>query len=250
MSLLSRGKNDKRGADGGDKDVPAIDRSVFKLAATGNAEGVRALAEADGFDVNAMDETGMTALCWASRNGHVEVVRFLVDRGADVERPSCGGMRPLHHAANYVQLEVMKELLDRGADLRTADDAGNTPLHWFAPPALRDPRRSLTRRTISAARRAAARGVLNTAQMLIEAGADVNAVNKHGATPLHASTNNGHVRWAAPWRCVPSSALTRARAPVRQVSCMQKLLSAGANLQAQDDDRSTPLVRCLGSPCQ
>ena len=48
---------------------------------------VRFLVE-NGADVNARDEDDQTALHWAARKGHIDIVCFLVENGADVNARS------------------------------------------------------------------------------------------------------------------------------------------------------------------
>lgn len=112
------------------KEVPEIDTNVFKLAANGDLAGVKRLAEQSGFDVNASDPTGMSALAWAARNGNVDVMAFLIDKSASIEALSPGGLRPVHHACNFSREDALKLLFDKGADLTAVDDAGCTPMHW------------------------------------------------------------------------------------------------------------------------
>ena len=58
------------------------------------------------FDVNFMDDVGQTLLNWASAFGTVEMVEFLCERGADVNR----GQRSssLHYAACFGRPAVAK----------------------------------------------------------------------------------------------------------------------------------------------
>ena len=55
-----------------------------------------------GADVNAKDEKGETTLMYAARSGNLEVVKFLVDKGADVNAKDSNGATALSIAsANY-----------------------------------------------------------------------------------------------------------------------------------------------------
>ena len=49
-----------------------------------NQEVVKVLLDA-GADINAKDVYGFTPISWAAARGHIEVVRFLLDNGADVK---------------------------------------------------------------------------------------------------------------------------------------------------------------------
>lgn len=112
--------------------TPEVDLNVWKLAANGDLDGVKRLAAAEGFDFDAPDDTGMGPLSWASRNGNLDVIRFLLDNNASVEVASTGGLRPLHHTANYSKEEAMKLLIERGANVDATDSTSSTPMHWCA----------------------------------------------------------------------------------------------------------------------
>ena len=71
---------------------------------------------------------GQTALMWALAEGHLDAVRLLLDRGADVHRRSGTGMTPLLFAARHGDIDVVRLLIERGARLEEANEGGVTPL--------------------------------------------------------------------------------------------------------------------------
>ncbi|XP_043929755.1 E3 ubiquitin-protein ligase HECTD1 isoform X1 [Protopterus annectens] len=73
-----------------------------------------------------MDDVGQTLLNWASAFGTQEMVEFLCERGADVNR----GQRSssLHYAACFGRPQVAKTLLRHGANPDLRDEDGKTPL--------------------------------------------------------------------------------------------------------------------------
>ncbi len=75
---------------------------------------------------------GCTALTWASRNGNLDVMRFLLEKDGDVESVSYGGFKPIHHAANMSKEVIIRELISSGCNVSSLDDGGNTALHWAA----------------------------------------------------------------------------------------------------------------------
>jgi len=65
----------------------------------------------------------------ACREGQVEVVRLLLDRGADIEAMTFAGSTSLYVACGNNMLEVARLLFDRGAGLEVKTKVGSTPLH-------------------------------------------------------------------------------------------------------------------------
>ncbi|KAK1991098.1 putative histone-lysine N-methyltransferase, H3 lysine-9 specific, partial [Colletotrichum falcatum] len=61
-------------------------------------------------------------------NGYLEVVKLLVDKGADVTVSNENGWTPLNAASSNGYLEVVKLLVDKGADITVPNDNGWTPL--------------------------------------------------------------------------------------------------------------------------
>jgi ankyrin repeat protein len=75
-----------------------------------------------GADVRVMNQCGDTSLHEAGRWGHLEVVRLLLDNQADMSMTNQHGWTPLHFAAAYSQLEVARVLLEAGADVKAKDN--------------------------------------------------------------------------------------------------------------------------------
>ena len=76
-----------------------------------------------GAQVNAKDINGWTPLHLASWEGRIEIVRLLCDHVADIEARDEDGMRPLHLAATYGHISIVKELIEvRNAEINARDD--------------------------------------------------------------------------------------------------------------------------------
>jgi ankyrin repeat protein len=87
----------------------------FAAARKGDAVAVKAHLDA-GVDVNAKTRYGATALSYACDKGHVEVVKLLIERGADVNvKDTFYGEVPLGWALSHGHAQVVKLLLDKGA---------------------------------------------------------------------------------------------------------------------------------------
>ena len=81
-----------------------------------------------GADVNAKEEYGNTSLHWASLMDCIEIVKLLLDRGADVGATDKDRWTPLHWASEYNCIEIAKLLLEKGADVNSENNGGWTPL--------------------------------------------------------------------------------------------------------------------------
>ena len=60
--------------------------------------------------------------------GHVEIVKLLLERGANPNAKNNIGRTPLHYAAQEGCVDVVRVLLERGADPWIADKGGHIPL--------------------------------------------------------------------------------------------------------------------------
>ena len=74
------------------------------------------------------EELPDTPLHLAAWQGHVDIVRLLLDRGADVNARGDGGRTPLHYAAYWGHLDVVELLIEEGADVTLTTEFGHTPL--------------------------------------------------------------------------------------------------------------------------
>ena len=68
----------------------------------------------------------------AARNGHLDICRLLIDKGAQVDAKSIVGRTPLHFAADEGHIEIVRLFCDRGADVEARSDGGYRPLHLAA----------------------------------------------------------------------------------------------------------------------
>lgn len=101
---------------------------LFNSARQNNIEGVQ-LALYKGDKVNNRDVFGYTILIRASEEGHSDMIKLLLDAGADPNMATYRGIPPLFYAAN-VDLASVKLLLEAGADPTHKDRDGNTVLMW------------------------------------------------------------------------------------------------------------------------
>ena len=74
-----------------------------------------------------------TALIIAVAFGHFEVVRYLLEQGADRDKAVRDGATPLHYAAEYGRLKIAKLLMVYGADLNVRDRLDRLPIDMRIP---------------------------------------------------------------------------------------------------------------------
>jgi ankyrin repeat protein len=114
-------------------------RLLCAAAAAGSVRSVKsmlAMLAASSVDVNAHDESGVTALHHAARAGSVKSIQALLQAGADVDPPNVhpiyhvysAGPTPLIDAVKNGELAAVKALLKAGADLGCEDERNMTAL--------------------------------------------------------------------------------------------------------------------------
>jgi ankyrin repeat protein len=175
--------------------------------ANGNAPMIALLLEA-GADVNAIEPTGETMLMTAAAVGTLDAVKVLLDRGAVIDaRDKNFEQTALMVAVRENHPDVVKLLLDRGAVVNVKTRAGATP-PWVLPNSVPGfghgigiirgglPDRGVRAPipgSLSPLMYAARDGRLDSAQLLVAAGADVNLANADDITPLIMAITNNHV---------------------------------------------------------
>ena len=100
---------------------------LVDAAKAGHEEVVRLLLD-QGADVNRRCSWRSSPLAEAAKAGHEAVVRLLLDRGADMNSSGIWGNSPLAEAAEAGHEAVVRLLLDRGADVNSSGTWGNSPL--------------------------------------------------------------------------------------------------------------------------
>jgi ankyrin repeat protein len=95
---------------------------------SGNAEIVKVLF-LNGADPNITDNKGVTPLHVAAKEGFIDIAEVLLQyENADINVVDLDLMTPLHYAARHNKLEMMKFLLRKGADIQSQDRDSHTPL--------------------------------------------------------------------------------------------------------------------------
>jgi ankyrin repeat protein len=183
-----------------------------------------------GEDVNALSGYHGTPLRAASYKGHIDVVRVLLDHGANVNTID-KKKTPLTSAYGGRHLEIMRLLLEHGADVDAWDD--------FDDPVLNG---------------ASQNGQAEVVHLLLQHNADVNSRGSLGWTPLQGASFFGQTKVvqllldhgadidalsSCHYRWHPLGPLHIA---IRRnfLEVVQLLLEHGADVNSQDDEDRTP----------
>ena len=105
----------------------ALGESPLMLAALKGQLDLAAKLVAKGADVN---KTGWTPLHYAASNGHVDVIKLLLENHAYIDAESPNGSTPLMMASMYGNPQSVKLLLDEGADPLLKNQIGLTALQF------------------------------------------------------------------------------------------------------------------------
>ena len=121
-----------------------------------------------------------TPLHLAAADGHFVVAEFLIQHGADVNKPDHDGETPLSLASGCGWLKIAHLLLKSGSNVNSQDNDDSTPLH-----------------------KATQNGHLDTVTLLLDSGADVSILNNNHKTPVDLARDNERVdveRVLAEWK--------------------------------------------------
>jgi ankyrin repeat protein len=102
--------------------------TIWRAAENGDMDRVEWLVRQDRGSLNARDRWNTTPVMLASREGHVGLVRWLLNEGAPVDEQLYHGLTALWLASRGGRFPVVELLLERGADPTIANNDGWTPL--------------------------------------------------------------------------------------------------------------------------
>jgi ankyrin repeat protein len=144
--------------------------SLFEASAVGKFDVVAHLTFTRPEVINEYADDGFTPLGLACYFGQLEVARYLILKGADVNQPSNNGFHvfPIHSAAAGDYTDIARILIENGAQVNVRQQAGATPLHS-----------------------AAQNGNLELLIMLLENGAETNVRMEGGKMPADLAKDKG-----------------------------------------------------------
>ena len=162
----------------------------------------------NGADVDVRDGYENTLLRVACNSGF-DIVKWLLDHGADVNTQNHELWTPLHSAADHGHLQIFQMLVEHNANIHIRESRGSSPLHVATCPQVKH-----------------SQCHVDMMQILLDHGANPNALDNDNSTPLHLSS------WWDGFR--------RGR-----VEGTRLLLEHGAIVDAEDNEGRTPLQLAL-----
>ncbi|MHC1704037.1 MAG: ankyrin repeat domain-containing protein [Tenuifilaceae bacterium] len=158
------------------QDVQA--QNIFEAIKSGNLKTIKSMVAKDSQLMQSKDEVGNTPLHFAIASQKIDIVKFLIDKGSDVNITSNTGETPLHIAAKLRMNDIVLLLISKGAKIDINDGANYTPLtnaiHHH--------------NSISQVS-----GKLETVKILVENGADINKKGMWGWFPIQVAAEFGPV---------------------------------------------------------
>lgn len=186
----------------GDGSSEQASSNLYNAVLDNDIENVKDILSKGG-DPNVTNFLGMTALNAAAGDGNIEIVKLLLDNGADINGVDLMlGWTPLMSAANDGHNEIVKLLIKRGADIDIQDTGGYTALIYAATAGETEAAKILIDAGAdidhisggySALTSAVEQSHPETAKLLLENNADPDALMKDGQTSLIAAVKNGNI---------------------------------------------------------
>lgn len=176
-------------------------QEIQEAAKTGNLDKVNQLLHNDPDLLNHRDQRNKTALHFACQNGHFEVVKLLVEKGANVNIMDYDFRTPLLWAAANGYSQILEILVKNGADRYKTDANGKSAVHlaveagnlslveWMLVNGYELNLKAFNDNSLLHS--AAMTGQNDMTRKLLEKGLFVDISNLYGKTPLHYAASYG-----------------------------------------------------------
>uniref|UniRef100_A0A3B5ANX9 CARD- and ANK-containing Inflammasome Adaptor Protein n=1 Tax=Stegastes partitus TaxID=144197 RepID=A0A3B5ANX9_9TELE len=178
----------------GKKDKPAHGKSenlLHMIAANGEPQLLEELLEDT--DINAVNSSNKTLLHVAAEQELLSTIQLLICKGARLDLQDDVGHTALHTAASRGHTEIIRVLMKAGAPIHTLDSQGKTPIHLAAENEHLDSIKILVKEEAKQSEshtqdtflhKAVMEDNCKLAELLLQNGAAVDAINNHKKTAL------------------------------------------------------------------
>lgn len=186
-------------------DLEPINKDALFASNIGDFTLLKKFIEEENVDVNTKGEDDLTCLHWAAYKNHVEIVKYLIQKGAivdavtkkeghtplmwacisgcikvvfillkngaDMHKVDHRGYNVVHHAVQYNQNVVAHYLIEKGIPVEARDNDGHTALLWAAYTNHED-----------------------SVRYLLSKGSSINSTDNGGCTALHWAAAKGNLQ--------------------------------------------------------
>ncbi|GAB1320031.1 palmitoyltransferase akr1 [Madurella fahalii] len=207
----------------------AAQNDIMQMARIGDIAGMERLFEAGEYDATYSDDEGITPLHWAAINNQYAMCKFLIERGAPINKKGGESVAtPLQWAAQRCHYYTVHLLLQHGADPLITDAQGYNTLHIST-----------------------FNGNLLLIVLLLHQGIPVDVEDAYGHTGLMWSAYKGYpacvdvfLRWGASVHAKDEQGFTALHWALVKGSpgCIQKLIEYGADRFAKTTTGKTPSI--------
>jgi ankyrin repeat protein len=219
---------------------------IHDAAQSGDLEKVKTLLKDNSDLVSSKDTNGLTPLHVAADWGHKDVAELLLAKGADVNAKVKDGETPLDMAAFDGHKDVVELLLASKAKVNIYDAAAYGDLGKVKALLKDNPDLIFRKNTEGETALLLAVQMLhkNVVELLLAKGANVNARDNHGQTPLLVVTDFGNLVWGILGTVASeeeSQKVDWKKIKERRKELVELLLTNKADVNAKDNDGETPL---------
>ncbi|XP_043946395.1 protein phosphatase 1 regulatory inhibitor subunit 16B [Protopterus annectens] len=195
-------RNDKKKNTSSQKRVSfAANITLLEASARGDIEEVRFLLR-NKINPDLCNEDGLTAVHQCCIDNYISIAKLLLNNGANVNAKDNELWTPLHAAATCGHQNMVRILIQHGADLLAVNADGNMPYDLCDDDPTLDiietemANRGVTQDKINEMRAATEQQMIADMGILMETKHDLNVIDAQGATLLHIAAANGYTQAA------------------------------------------------------